>query len=126
MRLADFLSQRHVYRKIASDAMRILKILFYCTILLIPPWLFGGEVMKPVHKVTEYVCIYSLYVALIFGYIVHFIEGCKNATPKMMRISWVLYYHVVKIPLFLLFYFVYLIFLTRQSIEIYGLPSDIH
>ena len=106
--------------------IRILKILFYSAILLIPPWLFLGEGMKQVYEATEYVCVYSLYVALILGYIVHFIEGCKKVTPKMTRISWVLYYHVVKIPLFLLFYFVYLIFLTWQSIEIYGLPSDIH
>ena len=81
--------------------MRILKILFYSAILLIPPWLFFGEGMKQVYEATEYVCMYSLYVALILGYIVHFIEGCKKATPKMTRLSWVLYYHMVKIPIFL-------------------------
>jgi hypothetical protein len=105
--------------------MRILKILFYSAIFLIPPWLFFGKGMKQVYEATEYVCIYSLYAVLILGYIVYFIEGWK-AMPKKARIYWVLYYHVVKIPLFLLFYFVYLIFLTWQSIEIYGLPSDIH
>lgn len=125
MRLADFLSQRHIYRKIASDTMRMLKIFFYCVILLIPPWLFFGEGMKRVYEATEYVCIYSLYVTLILGYIVYFIEGWK-AMSKKKRIYWVLYYHVVKLPLFLLCYFVYLMFLTWQSIEIYGLPADMH
>lgn len=105
--------------------MRILKILFYSAILLIPPWLFFGKGIKQVYEATEYVCIYSLYAVLILGYIVYFIEGWK-AMPKKARIYWALYYHVIKVPLFLLCYFVYLMFLAWKSIGIFGFTTDMH
>ena len=105
--------------------MRMLKILFYCVILLIPLWLLLGQGMERVYEATENVCIYSLYAALILGYIVYFIEGWK-AIPKKTRIYWVLYYHVIKLPLFLLCYFVYLMFLAWKSIGIYGFTTDMH
>ena len=105
--------------------MRPLKVLFYCIIFLIPLWLLLAEGMQSIYEATERACVYSLYVALILGYIVYFIEGWKTM-PKKTRIYWALYYHVIKIPLFLLCYFIYLMLLTWKSIGMYGFTPDMH
>ena len=105
--------------------MRTLKILFYCAIILVPLWLLWAEGIQSIYETTECVYIYLLYVALILGYIVYFIEGWK-IMPKKIRIYWVLYYHLIKIPLSLLCYFIYLMFLTWKSIGMYGFTPDMH